>query len=169
MRWLTIGRQRVDFIYRNLEQLERIITEAQAGRSEVHYLQQPPFGFFSATYLGEVAVCIPLIDPEARLDSLKRRVADYPDALRRAVIQDYLFMAEFTLTSFAPKFAARADVYGTAACLTRAVHELAMALFAMNRKYPLNEKTVLAEVAEFDRAPREFRERVGGTLARVGA
>ena len=114
-------------------------------------------------------MCIPLIDPEARLDSLKRRVADYPDALRRAVIQDYLFMAEFTLTSFAPKFAARADAYGTAACLTRAVHELAMALFAMNRKYPLNDKTVLAEVAEFDRAPREFRERVGGTLARVGA
>ena len=59
--------------------------------------------------------------------------------------------------------------YGTAACLTRAVHELAMALFAMNRKYPLNDKTVLAEVAEFDRAPREFRERVGGTIARVGA
>lgn len=58
--WLTIGRQRVDFIYRNLEQVERVIADANAGRYELHYLQQPPFGFFSGTYLGEIAVCIPL-------------------------------------------------------------------------------------------------------------
>jgi len=105
--WLTIGGQRVDFIYRSLEHVERVIAEAETGRYEVHYLQQPPFGFFSGTYLGEVAVCIPLFDPEARLEVLKRRVAEYAEALRRAVLQDYLFMAEFTLTAFAPKYAAR--------------------------------------------------------------
>ena len=167
--WLTIGGQRVDFIYRSLEHIERVIAEAEAGRYELHYLQQPPFGFFSATYLGEIAVCIPLFDPEARLDVLKRRVADYPEALRRAVVQDFLFMAEFTLTAFAPKVAARSDTYGTAACLTRAVNELVMALFALNRKYPINDKTALAEIAEFERAPREFGPRVRKTLAHLGA
>ena len=166
--WLTIGGQRVDFIYRNLEHLERVIAEAEAGRYELHYLQQPPFGFFSATYLGEIAVCIPVFDPKARLDGLKRRVADYPEALREAVVQDYLFMAEFTLTAFAPKFAARSDTYGTAACLTRAVNELVVALFALNRKYPLNDKTALVEVAEFERAPRGFGSRVQETLAHLG-
>ena len=167
--WLTIGGQRVDFIYRNLEHLERGITEAEAGRYELHYLQQPPFGFFSGTYLGEIAVCIPLFDPEARLDGLKRRVAAYPDALRRAVVQDFLFMAEFTLTAFAPKVAARSDTYETAACLTRAVNELVMALFALNRKYPINDKTALAEVAKFERVPREFGPRVQKSLAHLGA
>lgn len=166
--WLTIGGQRVDFLYRSLEHLERVIAEAEAGRYEVHYLQQPPFGFFSGTYLGEIAVCIPLFDPEAQFNLLKRRVADYPEALRRAVVRDYLFMAEFTLTAFAPKFAARSDAYGTAACLTRAVNELALALFALNRKYPINDKTVLAEVAEFERAPPEFGPRVQRTLAQLG-
>ncbi|MCI0747668.1 MAG: DUF4037 domain-containing protein [Verrucomicrobia subdivision 3 bacterium] len=166
--WLTISGQRVDFLYRNLEQVERVIADAEAGKYEVHYLQQPPFGFFSGTYLGELAVCIPLFDPEARLDALKRRIANYPEALRRAVVQDYLFMAEFTLTAFAPKFAARSDAYGTAACLTRAVNELVMALFALNRKYLINDKTALAEVAEFERAPREFGLRVQKTLARLG-
>src|SRR4029077_5818328 len=112
--WLTIGGQRVDFLYRSLEHLERVIAEAQAGRYEVHYLQQPPFGFFSATYLGEIAVCVPLFDPTARLDALKRGVASYPEALRQAVVRDYLFMAEFTLVMFAPKYAARSDTYGTA-------------------------------------------------------
>ena len=166
--WLTIHGQRVDFLYRNLEHVERVIAQAQAGRYEVHYLQQPPFGFFSPTYLGEVAVCVPLFDPEKRIDTLKRRVVDYPEALRRTVVQDYLFMAEFTLTAFAPKVATRSDTCGTAACLTRAVNELVMVLFALNGKYPINDKTVLAEVAEFDRAPREFGARVQKTLAHLG-
>jgi len=57
--WLTIGGQRVDFIYRSLEQVEQVIAEAEAGRYELDYNQQPPFGFFSGTYLGEIAVCVP--------------------------------------------------------------------------------------------------------------
>jgi hypothetical protein len=167
--WLTIGGQRVDFLYRSLEHLERVIADAQAGRYEVHYLQQPPFGFFSPTYLGEIAVCIPLFDPDARLDVLKRRVADYPEALRQAVLRDYLFMAQFGLTAFAPKFAARSDAYGTAACLSCAVNQLVLALFALNRKYLINDKTALVEVAEFERAPREFGPRVQKVLAHLGA
>jgi hypothetical protein len=166
--WLTIGGQRVDFIYRNLEQVERVVADAEAGRYEIHYLQQPPFGFFSGTYLGEISVCIPLFDPESRLDLLKRRVGGYPEAFRRAVLQDYLFMAEFNLAAFAPKFAARSDCYGTAACLTRAVNELAMALFALNRVYPINDKTALAEVASFNLAPRQFGPRVQQTLGNMG-
>ncbi len=65
--WLTVGGQRVDLLYRSLEQIERVIADAEAGRYEVHSLQQPPFGFFSGTYLGEVAVCIPFSTPPARL------------------------------------------------------------------------------------------------------
>jgi predicted nucleotidyltransferase len=166
--WLTVGGQRVDFIYRSLEHLERVIADAETGRHQLDYAQQPPFGFFSATYLGEVAACVPLFDPEARLDSLKRRVADYPEALRSAVVQDYLWSAEFGLAAFARKFAARTDVYGTAACLTRAVNQLVLVLFALNRQYLINDKTALAEIAEFERAPREFGPRVQGTLARLG-
>jgi predicted nucleotidyltransferase len=167
--WLTIGGQRVDFIYRSLEHVERVIAEAEAGRYELDYVQQPPFGFFSATYLGEMAICVPLFDPEARLDVLKRRAADYPEALRRAIVQDYLWQVEFNLAAFARKFAARADAYGTAACLTRAVNQLVLVLFALNRQYPLNDKTALAELAEFECVPHEFGPRVQQTLAQPGA
>ncbi|MFN7929930.1 MAG: nucleotidyltransferase domain-containing protein [Blastocatellia bacterium] len=167
--WLTIGGQRVDFIYRSLEHVARVIAEAEAGRYELDYMQQPPFGFFSATYLGEVAICVPLFDPEARVEALKQLVATYPAALRHAIVQDYLWQAEFNLTAFTPKFAARADAFGTAACLTRVVHQLVQVLFALNRQYPLNDKTALAEVAEFAFAPRDFAARVQQTLAHVGA
>lgn len=166
--WLSIGGQRVDFIYRSLEHLERVITEAEAGRYELDYAQQPPFGFFSATYLGELAISVPLFDPEAHVESLKQRVATYPEALRQAIVQDYLWQAEFNLVAFAPKFAARGEVYGTVACLTRVINQLTLALFALNRQYLLNDKTALAEIAEFDQAPRAFPLRVQQTLARVG-
>jgi len=166
--WLTIGGQRVDFIYRSLEHVERVIAEAIAGRYELDYAQQPPFGYFSATYLGEIAICVPLFDPAARLAALKLQVADYPEALRQAIVQDFLWQAEFNLAAFAGKFAARADAYGTAACLTRVVYQLVLALFAMNRQYPLNDKTALAEVAAFACAPRDFAPRVQQTLAHVG-
>jgi predicted nucleotidyltransferase len=166
--WLTIGGQRVDLIYRSLEHLERVIDDAEAGRYELHYLQQPPFGFFSGTYLGEIAVGVPLHDPGGQLDALKRRVANYPERLRRSVVQDFLFMAEFTLTAFASKAAARGDTYVTAACLARAVNELVQVLFALNRKYPINDKTALEEVAEFERAPCEFGPRVRKILACLG-
>ena len=167
--WLTIRGQRLDFIYRSLEHLERVIAEAEAGRYEVHHAQQPPFGFFSGMYLGDIADCIPLFDPHGRMAALKRQVAHYPEALRRAIVQDFLWLAEFGLTAFSPKFAARADACGTAACLASAVNQLVMVLFALNRKYPVNDKTALPEVAEFERAPREFGIRVQRTLAHLGA
>ena len=62
--WLTIGGQRVDFVYRSLEHVGRVVAEAEAGRHELDYAQQPPFGFFSVTYLGEVAVCVPCSIPK---------------------------------------------------------------------------------------------------------
>ena len=167
--WLTIGGQRVDFVYRSLEQLERVIGESEAGRYELHYAQQPPFGFFSGAYLGEIAAYISLFDPDARLEALKRRVADYPEALRQALVRDYLWQVEFGLIAFAPRFADRSGSYGTAACLTRAVHQLLLVLFALNRRYLMDDKSALAEVAEFNRAPQEFGARVQEIFRHLGA
>src|SRR5262249_1924653 len=113
--WLTVRGQRVDFIYRSLEHVQRVIADAEAGRYELDYAQHPPFGFFSATYLGEIAICIPLFDPGALVDGLKSRVAIYPEPLRRSVAQNYVWSAEFGLAAFASKFASRGDIYGTAA------------------------------------------------------
>lgn len=166
--WLTIRGQRVDLLYRSLDQVERVIADCEAGRYEVDYAQHPPFGFFSGTYLGEVAVAVPLHDPTSRFAALQRRVAIYPEALRTALVRGYLGAAEFGLDAFARKFAARSDAYGTAACLTRAVNQLVMVLFALNRRYFVNDKTALAEVAEMACAPSDFGARVQATLAHLG-
>jgi hypothetical protein len=46
---------------------------------------------------------------------------------------------------------------------------MVLVLFALNRSYPINDKTALAEVAEFRRAPREFSARVQKALSHVGS
>lgn len=44
-----------------------------------------------------------------------------------------------------------------------------LALFALNCTYPLNDKTALAEIAAFERAPRDFGPRVTELFACLGA
>lgn len=166
--WLTVRGRRVDLLYRSLDRVAQEIDAARAGRHEIHFAQQPPFGFWSGTLLGETACALPLHDPAGHAERLRRLVAAYPDALRRAVLRDMQQGASFGLAAFAPKFAARGDAWGTAACLARAVWQMGLALFAHNRCYLVNDKTLLDEIDAFPDAPREFRARASAVLASPG-
>jgi hypothetical protein len=167
--WLTVQGQRVDVLYRSVGHLERTIADAHAGKFELHYGQQPPFGFFSPTYLGEIAICVPVSDPTGVVAELKQRVRVYPAALRRAVIQSYVWASEFALERFASTLAMRGDVLGTVGCLARVSHQLALALFALNERWWLSDKTALDEIGELPSAPTDFRTRVEAALAHPGA
>ena len=166
--WLTVRGRRVDLLYRSIDRVEREIDAARAGRHEIHFGQQPPFGFWSGTLLGETACALPLRDPACHTERLRRLVAAYPEALRQAVLRDMQQGVRFGLAAFAPKFAARGDAWGTAACLARAVWQLGLALFAQNRCYLVNDKTLLEEIDGFAEAPRDFRARAGAVLASPG-
>lgn len=166
--WLSVRGQRVDLLYRSLEHVERVIEDARQGRFEIHFLQQPPYGFFGPIYLGELAVAKPLFDPRRRLAELAGRVVPYPEPLRGAVVQELLWSVEFGAGAFARKLAARGDVYGTAGCLARFAHQLVLVLFALNRHYLVNEKTALEEIEAFPLAPAHFRSRIEELLAAPG-
>ena len=167
--WLTIHGQRVDLIYRSLEHLERVICDAERGKHELHFGQHPPFGFFGPTYLGELSIAVVLRDPSGRIASLQSRVAEYPEALRKQVVQDYLWSVEFALHGFARKFALRGEVYLTASTIGRCVHALVLVLFAMNRRHLVNDKAALPEISEFSLCPQDFCSRVEALLSQVGA
>jgi hypothetical protein len=166
--WLAIQGQRVDLIYRCLEHLERVISDAEQGKHELHFGQHPPFGYFSPTYLGELSIAVILADHSGRIERLQSRVAQYPEALRRRVVQDYMWSVEFALHAFAWKFARRGEVYLTASTIARCVHALILVLFALNRRYLVNDKTALVELSDFADCPPDFRNRVELLLSRVG-
>jgi len=167
--WLTIEGQRVDLLYRSIEKVTHTLEEANFGRFEIDFEQQPPFGFFGPTLLGELEIALPLHDPHSIVSSLKAKVSPMPDALAHAVVQSRLWSVEFGLAAFAPKFAAKADVYGMAGCLTRFANALVLALFALNRRYLVNDKTAIAEISEFAIVPPNFETRLVEILADIGA
>lgn len=167
--WLTIKGQRVDLLYRSLAMVEATLAEAQSGRFEIDYEQQPPFGFFGPTLLGEAAIAEPLHDPRRILAALKAQVSPMPEALADAVIQNRLWSVEFGLVAFAGKFAANGDVHSVAGCVSRFAQALVLTLFALNRAYPLNDKTTLAEIEAFTIGPNDLGLRLRSILANVGS
>lgn len=165
--WMHTAAGKVDFIYRNLEQLRQTIAEAQQGIVQHDYDQQPAYGFYSVIYLAEVQICVPLYDPEGVLAGLKREVAVYPPRLKEKVVADSLWSVEFTLLH-ARGFAERGDVYNTVGCLTRAAANLTQALFALNETYFIRDKQVMDVLAAFPLLPAGYVEQVQRLLARPG-
>ena len=161
--WLETRAGRVDFIYREVAHLHRVIEAAQRGESEWHFAQQPPYGFRSVIYLAETAVCVPLHDPNGALARLKQSVDVYPEALRTTIVRASLWSCEFTLFN-ARKLAARGDVYGTAGCLTRIACELVQALFALNRVYFITDKDAWQDIDAFALRPDGIGAEIGSIL-----
>ncbi|GIK36443.1 MAG: hypothetical protein BroJett011_02760 [Chloroflexota bacterium] len=165
--WIQTEVGKVDFVYRNLNQVQQTIAEAQQGIIQHDYNQQPAYGFYSVIYLAETEVCIPLYDPHAYIAGLKRQVASYPAALKKRVIVDWLWSAEFTLIQ-AQQFAATGDVYNTAGCLTRTAASLTQALFALNETYFMSDKQVMEVIARFSIRPPGYVEQISAILAQPG-
>jgi len=165
--WIHTPQGKVDFLYRNLDQVQRTIAEARQGIVHHDYDQQPAYGFYSVIYLAETQICIPLYDPENRIAHLKQEVAIYPPELKQKIIADSLWSVEFTLLH-ARAFAAQGDVYNTTGCLTRAASNLTQALFALNERYFLRDKQVMKTIAEFPLLPQGYVEALQDILAHPG-
>jgi hypothetical protein len=111
---------------------------------------------------------VPLHDPAALLGPLEQRIAVYPERLRVRLVQDSLGSASFDLYA-AAKSAEACEPYLTSACLTRALNRLVHALFALNRRYRVNDKTALVELAGAALVPRDFAARVQAIVTLLGS
>jgi hypothetical protein len=166
--WIHTQQGKVDFQYRNLDQVQRTIDEAQQGISHHDYDQQPTFGFYSVIYLAETQVCIPLYDPDERIANLKRQVAVYPPKLKHRIIADSLWAAEFTL-QFALDYANQGDVYNSVGCFARVASNLTQTLFALNERYFMRDKYVMDIVANFEQLPADYIKETERILACPGS
>ena len=157
----------MDFIYRNIEQVERTLQESSDGIWHHHYDQQPTFGFYSVIYLAETDVCVPLWDPDNVITRLKQSVQKYPPRLQQKITGDMLWGAKFTLM-FAQKYAAAGDIYNTVGCIARITGYLTQALYALNAEYYINDKKVLDAIEAFTKHPANYSERLNQILANPG-
>ena len=127
-----------------------------------------PHGFVSSIYLGEIAICQPLWDPEGLIANLKSKVNPYPVTLQKAVIQAFAWEIDFSI-GIAGKSIARADVAYAAGSCFRSVMCMLQVLFALNKEHWLNEKGAVAIANNFKIKPVNFQSRVGEIFTLLSA
>jgi predicted nucleotidyltransferase len=156
--WLTIRGTAVDFLYRDLQQVNSLMQACLAGQVEIHYQPGHPFGFLDSTYMAEIAVCRSLWDPFGDIAGLKAQVQPYPAVLQKTLVEKFHWEIDFAL-SIARKSVSRADVTYAAGCCFQAASCILQVLFALNRQYWLNEKGALALAETFTLRPANLKSR----------
>jgi predicted nucleotidyltransferase len=165
--WLEIGGNHLDFLYREVGAMREAIEDFIAGRPRSIYQLGHPLGFHIQIYAGEIHVCRPLFDPANAIGGLKALIHEYPEKFRTAAVTKHLFDAEFEI-AIAAKPADRADVMHVAGCLFRAAGFMTIVLYALNRRFYLNEKGAFAESRGFAIKPPRFHATVASVLGSVG-
>lgn len=166
--WLTMSGVRVDWLYRDLALVSRVLDACEAGQPTIHYQVGYPHGFPSHIYAAEVHHGRALVDRDGAFAALQARAAVYPEALRAALVRTFLWEAGFMWEN-ALKPAARGDVVFVAGCLHRCAACLLQVVFALNRCWFLHEKRALAIAAGLPSLPAHFAEILAHILSAPGA
>ena len=144
--WLSIEGQKVDLLYRNADAVEAVMESCRSGIVTMDYQPGHPHGFCSAIWMGEIAYCQPLHDPQVLIARLKSIAQPYPRPLRDALIRRFRWEVLFGIEN-AELAIARDDQTHVAGCIYRSLACTAQVLFALNARYLINEKGALLEAA----------------------
>ncbi|MEY9883337.1 nucleotidyltransferase domain-containing protein [Bradyrhizobium sp. USDA 329] len=144
--WLSVERQKVDLLYRHVDDVERVMMDCRNGTVLMAYQPGHPHGFCSAIWMGEIAYCQPLHDPNGLIARLKTIALPYPEDLGRALLRRFQWEILFSIDN-AELATVRNEQTHVAGCVYRALACIAQVLFALNRRYLINEKGALLETA----------------------
>ncbi len=165
--WLSIEGQKVDLLYRGVEPVRAVISDCRAGQISMDYQPGHPHGFCSAIWMGEVALCQPLHDPLGVIAELKASTSPYPDKLREALLKKFRWEVLFSIENGEIAIA-RGEQTHIAGCVYRALCCIGQVLFALNRRYLINEKGALAEAAKLSCTIPGLADRTSQVWAAIG-
>lgn len=165
--WLSVQGRKVDLLYRNADAVEAVMQSCRAGLVTMDYQPGHPHGFCSAIWMGEVAYCQPLHDPQGLIARLKSIALPYPRLLRDALIQRFRWEILFGIEN-AELAVARDERTHVAGSLYRSLACIAQVLFALNERYLINEKGALQEAAHFPLTIPHLAERTDDVWRLIG-
>jgi predicted nucleotidyltransferase len=165
--WLLMNGRHVDFLYRDLQRVAEVVRACVDGRIDAVYQLGHPIGFQNQIYAGETHHCLPLYDPAGELSALKSLVRSYPARMQRALITKHLFDAEFE-TAIAMGPAGHGDIAYVAQCMARVAGFIVLVLYALNRRFYLNEKNALLESKSFPIRPSGLHQEIERVLGSLG-
>lgn len=145
--WLQVDGFKVDLLYRNIPFVRQKAEEAHRGVFSSHYQVGHPSGYHSFYLLAEVGVSQALSDPTGIFGELKDLADPYPEALRSAIVDKFLWEAHFQL-----EIVGRTD-FGSDPCyemsaISRFISCVHQVLYAKSRIWFLNEKRATQNLAK---------------------
>ncbi|AFZ01350.1 nucleotidyltransferase domain-containing protein [Calothrix sp. PCC 6303] len=162
--WLKIKNIPVDFLYRDVDQVDRVINDCRLGKITIDYQPGHPHGFVSSIYMGEVAISLSLCDSYGVLAALQAKTQPYPIELQKATIDTFAWEISFSLL-VGKKSIARGDIAHASGCCFRSIACINQVLFALNHEYLLNEKGAVAMANNFAVCPHNYQQRVESAFA----
>lgn len=165
--WMEIDGQHVDLILRDTRRVTQVIAQCESGQVSAHYQPGHPHAYVSVMYMGELAESRVLYDATRLLAPLKVRAEYYPDVLQKALIDLFGFEARFS-SNLASKSVSRDDLYYVSAHVIRSISCMNQVIFAVNRRYCLNEKKAVMRAGAFAVCPHNYVIRVQQILSNVG-
>jgi len=166
--WLSVEGRKVDLLYRSADAVEAVMESCRAGVVTMDYQPGHPHGFCSAIWMGEIAYCQPLHDPNGVIARLKSIALPYPPPLRQALIQRFQWEISFGIEN-AELAVARGEQTHVAGCLYRSLACVAQVLYALNERYLINEKGALQEAAHLPLTIPGLAERTSEVWRMIGA
>lgn len=164
--WLKVNDTAIDLIYRDLDRVRHVWTECQAGEYRTEMQPGHPLGFWSHSYVGELALGIVLEDPAGQLATLQAEYSSYPHALADALTAAS-WEASFSVAN-ARKAVDQLDVSFVAGCMFTAVGVLTQSIHGHGHRYLVNEKGAVRSADKLSSAPSNFATRVAAAFATLG-
>lgn len=166
--WLSVEGRKVDLLYRNADAVEAVMESCRAGVVTMDYQPGHPHGFCPAIWMGEIAYCQPLHDPNGVIARLKSIALPYPPPLRQALIQRFQWEISFGIEN-AELAVARGEQTHVAGWLYRSLACVAQVLYALNERYLINEKGALQEAARLPLTIPGVAEQTSEVWQMIGA
>jgi Nucleotidyltransferase domain len=165
--WLAVAGRKVDLLYRDGSAVAKVIRACRAGEISMSYQPGHPHGFCSATWMGEIALCQAIHDPRRMIAGLKAMTSPYPEPLREALVRRFQWEILFSIEN-GEIAVPRGEQTHVAGCAYRALCCIGQVLFALNRRYLINEKGALDEAARFPLTIFDLPNRVADLWRAIG-
>ncbi len=166
--WLVIQGYHVDFILRDIKRVAQVIDDCLAGKVTAHYQTGHPHAYLNVMYMGEISVCRIIADPKGKISELKSRTRPYPQNLKDAIVQFFMFEASFSLM-FAEDNVDKDDIYYVCGHCFRSISCLNQVLFALNEEYCINEKKAVKMIDGFKIKPVDYKNRIDEIITLLSA
>ena len=166
--WLVVKGYHVDFILRDIKRVSQVVDDCLSGKVSAHYQTGHPHAYLNVMYMGEISVCKILVDPRGKISELKSRTKPYPQTLKDAIVQYFMFEASFSLM-FAEDNVDKDDIYYVCGHCFRSISCLNQVLFALNEEYCINEKKAVRTIDGFIIKPKDYKNRIDEIITLLSA